>query len=63
MMRHLIWFGVVLALLLSVMPTTPALAKSRQVGGGVVVAACTKERLGAKSATKSRSLAKAFIAK
>jgi len=27
MMRHLIWFGVVLALLLSVMPTTPALAQ------------------------------------
>ena len=27
MMKHLIWFGVVLALLLSVMPTTPALAQ------------------------------------
>jgi hypothetical protein len=26
-MKHLIWFGVVLALLLSVMPTTPALAQ------------------------------------
>jgi ricin-type beta-trefoil lectin protein len=27
MMKHFIWFGVVLALLLSVMPTTPALAQ------------------------------------
>src|SRR5262249_54416250 len=27
MMEHLIWFGVVLALLLSVMPTTPAPAQ------------------------------------